>query len=280
MLWEGLTGRRLVSGDNDAMLLHKMLDGRIDAPSVHCADIPRELDELVLRALATKPALRFATAREMARALEGTVAVASASVIGEWVEDLARDKLADRAKQVELVEESSTILGSSPLPEGVEPALGTGRDTVADAPGDVTRSLPARAHDGVAHSDATPTQLSSAQTFLPRPSRMRRARVLAVAGAIAVLGLTVLVLRRWTAAPPASSQVVLPANDVREVVSVAPALPPSSVAPVAPTVTADAMTTATSGAGVVVRRSLPRPVQAPAPARAGRDLDRAIDSRK
>jgi serine/threonine-protein kinase len=288
MLWEGLTGRRLFSGDNDAMLLHKLLEGNVDAPSLHAPDVPPELDALVLRGLAVDPGARFATAREMARALEGMLAVASASAIGEWVDALAHDSLAARAREVEKVEESSAILGPAPssdrppAPADTEQAPAPTMATSDDA----TRSLPGKMPDTVAsrEADAMPTTIASAQSLgvrRPRLPRLLHARSLALYGAIAVAGLALWGLQRRNRAATASTQVKPAPSDLQEALPV----PPTSTQPlgtaeaVAPPSTADAAATPT-GRSATSPRPAPRPMPPPARARAGRDLERAIDSRK
>jgi serine/threonine protein kinase len=285
ILWEGLTGRRLFRGENDAMLLYEVLEGKVEPPSRHASGIPPELDALVLRGLATDPALRFATAREMARALEQVTRVASASAIGEWVETLACDSLADRARHVEAAEESSASLG---VPRGSDPSVppqGTAAHEHADAAlGEVTRSLPGTAPDRWAprDPDAMPTQLSSAHSYESRRSPFRHARSLMLFGALAVAGIAVWGAKRWFAPPTASTPVAAQPSDNPAERLVAPAVTQSPTPPeaVAPPALLDATTpTATSS---ISRRPSPRPnsTRPLAPARAERDMERAIDNRK
>jgi serine/threonine-protein kinase len=64
----------------------------------------------VLRALAKEPADRFDTALAMAEAVEAAVPPAPSRAIGQWVRDLAGDRLAERAQLVAAVE------GNTPAP--------------------------------------------------------------------------------------------------------------------------------------------------------------------
>ena len=84
ILWELLTGERLFPGDNEAIVLERVLFGEVAAPS-HKAG-PPELDEVVMRAISRDPLERFPTAREMARAIEAAVSVAGTSEVSEWLE--------------------------------------------------------------------------------------------------------------------------------------------------------------------------------------------------
>jgi eukaryotic-like serine/threonine-protein kinase len=107
VLWETLVGRRLFSGEEPAGVMMRILDERIEAPSRFDSTIPSALDDLVLRGLAKDPSVRFATARDMALALEQAVAPATTSLVGSWVEDLVADRLRRRAEQVAEVENAS-----------------------------------------------------------------------------------------------------------------------------------------------------------------------------
>jgi len=106
VLWEVLAGRRLYSGDNEANVLSLVLSGEIEPPSHFAPDIPPEFDRIVLQGLNRDPNKRFATAREMATAVESIVGLATNAEIGEWVERLASDELRERAQRIEEVERS------------------------------------------------------------------------------------------------------------------------------------------------------------------------------
>ncbi len=84
ILWELLTGERLFPGDNEGIVLERVLFGEVAAPSQKSG--PPELDEVVMRAISRDPLERFPTAREMARAIEAAVSVAGTSEVGEWLE--------------------------------------------------------------------------------------------------------------------------------------------------------------------------------------------------
>ena len=109
VLWEMLVGARLFHGENEANVLERVLYGKIDPPSARGASVPAELDQLTMRALSRDPARRFATAREMARAVEAAVPVASASEVSEWVEALAGEMLNERQSKVIEIERSSDV---------------------------------------------------------------------------------------------------------------------------------------------------------------------------
>jgi eukaryotic-like serine/threonine-protein kinase len=107
VLWETLTGRRLFSGENEAQVLDRVLKGVTMRPSAFVPGLPPSLDLVTLRGLSLAPNERYATARDMARALEDALPLVSASKIGEWVESAAKEKLDQRNQQIEAIESSS-----------------------------------------------------------------------------------------------------------------------------------------------------------------------------
>ena len=69
VLWEVLTGRRLYRRETELATMRAILDDPIPRPS-EVADVPPELDAVVMRALRKRRDARFASAHEMALALE------------------------------------------------------------------------------------------------------------------------------------------------------------------------------------------------------------------
>jgi serine/threonine protein kinase len=114
LLWEALTSRRLFRADNDAQLLALVLGGLVQPPSKLVEGLPRGFDEIVLRGLDRDPARRFATAREMAAAIEAVTSTAPPTEVGEWVERIAADELRERTQRIEEIERS--------IPQPAQPA--------------------------------------------------------------------------------------------------------------------------------------------------------------
>jgi serine/threonine protein kinase len=91
VLWECLTGTQLFEGDSDASKVEAVRAKRIWPPSALRPHVPRELDEIVLKALARNPDERYASAEEMALALEASLhhqETSTQDLIGSWLEDL------------------------------------------------------------------------------------------------------------------------------------------------------------------------------------------------
>ena len=104
VLWELLSGRRLFVADNEGALLERVLLGFVEPPSRYAPAVSAELDALVLRGVSTRPGLRFASATEMALALEACAAPASSSAVSAWLRRVAGDALATRASVVQAIE--------------------------------------------------------------------------------------------------------------------------------------------------------------------------------
>jgi serine/threonine-protein kinase len=109
VLWELLAGQRLFARGDPGATVTAVLAGDIKAPSHFRPEISKELDALVLKALAAAVEDRFASAREMAIALENCVPPASSLKVSAWVESVAGDSLKERAQRLREAEESTGI---------------------------------------------------------------------------------------------------------------------------------------------------------------------------
>ncbi len=107
VLWEALAGRRLFDGDTEAIVLMRVLEGRIDPPSTYNPEVDPATDAVVMRGLSRDPSQRYTTAREMAVAIEQTIGLASPSLVGEWVEHAGGHEIARRAQTIAEIEQAS-----------------------------------------------------------------------------------------------------------------------------------------------------------------------------
>jgi serine/threonine protein kinase/tetratricopeptide (TPR) repeat protein len=69
ILWEALTGRPLHGGLGGEALLDIVRSGMVEPPSTYVAEIPPELEAIVMKALAAKRDERYATGRDLAAAI-------------------------------------------------------------------------------------------------------------------------------------------------------------------------------------------------------------------
>jgi serine/threonine-protein kinase len=180
VLWEALTGRRLFHGDTEAIVLARALEGRVDPPSDYNPALDRSVDAMVLRGLSRDPAVRFATAREMALAIEQTIGLASPSEVGEWVERVGGEELARRAQTIAEIEAASIHMPrSGPAGEG------------ASAAPDL-------------HSQLSSISVSRPAISVQPPRRIGRAKLLVTVSAVLALvggGLGVHTMREMLAVP-------------------------------------------------------------------------------
>jgi serine/threonine protein kinase len=70
VLWEMLTGRPLFLRSNEAATLYAIMNAPVPPPSKMRADVPRQLDDIVLRAVARSPSERFDSAEQMGAAVD------------------------------------------------------------------------------------------------------------------------------------------------------------------------------------------------------------------
>lgn len=129
VLWEALTGERLFAVDEPGAAIAKILTHQAPPPSHLQHGIDPALDAVVLRALRRRPAERFETALEMARAIERATPLASSLEIAEWVREVAGNVLEARALTVKAIESASgpreNDLPPAPVTPGVEAEAAT-----------------------------------------------------------------------------------------------------------------------------------------------------------
>jgi serine/threonine-protein kinase len=144
VLWEALAGRRLFDGETEAIVMVRAIEGRIDPPSTYNPAVDAATDAIVMRGLARALEQRFATARDMALAIEQTVGLASPYEVGEWVERVAAEEIGRRAQTIADIE-SSALHESVPRVSvaeepGVPPhsqvsSMSVARPALSEAPG-------------------------------------------------------------------------------------------------------------------------------------------------
>jgi serine/threonine-protein kinase len=109
VLWEAIVGRRLFTG-TDANLMYSVLSGIVPAPGELVEGLPKGLDEIVLKGLEREPLKRFATAAEMAEAIEEIIPPASCREVAKWTQKVAAEALQSRSR---LLSELESISGKN-----------------------------------------------------------------------------------------------------------------------------------------------------------------------
>jgi len=134
--WELLTGKRLFLAESESGTLARVLTCSVPPPSAESRTVSFKLDQVVLRGLKRAREGRYATAREMALALESSGRLATASAVGEWVEQTAQVTLAARAADIAAVEQIDDMPAGSTSSQSLPVArkLELVNEPTADAP--------------------------------------------------------------------------------------------------------------------------------------------------
>ena len=206
VLWEALIGRPLFDDQNESAVVYRVLNGEHIPPSRERTEVPAQLDAVVLKGLSRDPEQRFASAREMALALERTVGGASQSEVSEWVREVAGTLLDARAAELRR------------LSQGGEPSRVYDAQRAPILQGESTRKVP-----------SSPPLRSTSAVFTsvshgPRRRRLIVALLLSCAAAAVLIYLAVRPSRgshQHTAVP----QLPAPAAPVGSHAEPAPALP-------------------------------------------------------
>jgi serine/threonine-protein kinase len=124
VLWELLTMRRLFKRDTEALTLDAITNGNIPKPSRFREDLPKSLDDVVMKSLAKDRELRFSSCEEMAFAIEESLAkegiVHSQARLSQYMRRLFADTLAEEATLGLVNPDGSVIKNLTPfsLPQG------------------------------------------------------------------------------------------------------------------------------------------------------------------
>jgi serine/threonine protein kinase/flagellar motor protein MotB len=96
LVYEMTTLTRLFRGDNELAVLHQILTGTVEAPSTRVDHYMPELERIVMRALAQRPADRYPTAQAMHEDLEQLARAhglaSSRDALGEFIRDLCGER--------------------------------------------------------------------------------------------------------------------------------------------------------------------------------------------
>jgi len=123
VLWEMLAGTRLHGKLKDVDIVTRIMQGNLPRPSAHAPSVTPEIDDLVMRALASDPKKRVGSARDLALELEKKVGLATPSEVTAWVEHHAHDVLEARSNLVTAMELAAGDL--VPVDSHPPPAPGT-----------------------------------------------------------------------------------------------------------------------------------------------------------
>jgi eukaryotic-like serine/threonine-protein kinase len=215
VLWEMLTGQRMIDAADDRAIVVAVFEREIDPPSRLVPGLAPVFDDVIARGLAKDPALRFPTAEAMAAELERGAALWNASAIGAWVREAAAESLSRRAALTARIEATPASVSIPPSPN---------------------EDLRASAAGTPSSTGAEPSSIS-----IKRAARRRRSGwmvpAVAALGGAALAGVAALAVQGQsaaTAAAPAASPALVAESAPPSAPASAPAVEPApSAVPVA-----------------------------------------------
>ena len=199
VLWELLTGEPLHQGAPNAVL-ERVLFGTVPPPSSRGDQISPEFDAIIAKATARSPADRYATAADMARALEERARPALPAEVSAWLEEVAGEALRERAALVGELEKrprcEATLLSATEGASAEQPARPPAADLAAPASGGALG--PASDRDALEMS-------TEVQPVRPRPLGRRIAATSAVVLLVLAASAAVLYPPRRATEPSAAA---------------------------------------------------------------------------
>jgi len=133
VLWELTTNRRLFRMDTDLDTLEKVQACIVPPPSTIIQGYPRDLEEVVMHALAQRREDRYQTGREFSRALQGFLmrhgTLCGPEEVGEFMKRMFGDRVEKREKYLEWAAEVTSSVDIAALrAEGGAPSTGMGSE--------------------------------------------------------------------------------------------------------------------------------------------------------
>jgi eukaryotic-like serine/threonine-protein kinase len=113
VLWECLTGQRLFAQNGKERGVERVLTTPIAAPSTHNETLSRDIDDVVMRALARDPGARYASAADFAQAIHAAIPPACPHEVGRWVTDVGKGSINGHARLLRELETGASSAGAS-----------------------------------------------------------------------------------------------------------------------------------------------------------------------
>jgi serine/threonine-protein kinase len=123
VLWELLTGKKLFAGENDLAVLKliESVNTHVKPPSTLNPKVPKELDYIVLKALAKQREKRYQTGEEMQRALHKFLYAFSPDFnpgdLSYHAKDLFKNEIVEDRKRIQKLNDKVEMLIASDIPE-------------------------------------------------------------------------------------------------------------------------------------------------------------------
>lgn len=125
VLYEVATARRLFKGENDFLTMSGIVNGNFPLPSIHRPDLPRILEDIIMKALSPDPRDRYQSAEDLRAELEKFTHAIGMRMSNESVADYMRKLFGTRAEPWLVAEfeptQTTTIDFDGSAPDLVEP---------------------------------------------------------------------------------------------------------------------------------------------------------------
>ena len=104
-LWEALVGGRLFEGPSETALVRKISEEPIARPSSRVAELPVEIDAIVMKALSREASHRYESALAMAEAIAAVVKLPTRTEVSAWIRQFVQPREIPSARKVRVVDE-------------------------------------------------------------------------------------------------------------------------------------------------------------------------------
>jgi serine/threonine-protein kinase len=235
MLWEAATGRRLWKGIPDLTVLHRLINGDIPSPCSIDPEVSEDLEKIVMKALALKREDRYATAVDLATAIEDLLErMGDKNSLREVGKLVARHFEDNRTKIKQIVEQqlraakslATTEFQAISLPHLDAPSLSGAMSTTGQREAMGSRS-DLTGQRGAAQS--TPSSLTASTAAAGPMAQGQRASKGGVLGLVAMLGIAAIGAGAWymtrpqgPATPQNPPAAAAPAAQVEITINVTP----------------------------------------------------------
>ncbi len=184
VLYELLTGVRPLKRDAELATLQAALESQIEAPSL-VADVPPEVDAVVMKALAKSPDERYRDARQMHLAIEAHLVqeaqIASSVQVSQLMEQLFADRLAEEAR-TGAINPTNSVTNHPASAEDLQPLTADGVSPLLEEPSGDPDGGPTEAirADDVPKDVVVPSRRYATQAGEPRAGPAQRRHTAAV----------------------------------------------------------------------------------------------------
>jgi serine/threonine protein kinase len=209
VFWELLTGRQLFDDGNQVTTIDAVRSRRIDPPSALRADVPPEVDAIVLRALDRDRRKRFVSAHQMVgelRALSRQLPMPASKEIGSWLcklfgeERVALKRLISQGRDVEPA--LARLGGGKPVPQRESHrSSGDKSPSLVEPRAIWSTNLPAHSTSELKRSSSRIPAVVVTPPPGERPSQRKRLAAIAALGLVAAAGIAFASLRGTAPAP-------------------------------------------------------------------------------